>query len=113
MVNMKIECPDCKSNNFFIKEKGTMTGLYCSDCGRWIKWLNKKELRLIQNNDNEDIVSKNNTTKEDINSIQCAACGFLGEQSEWFNTNIIGGYMCCPNCGTVRYVCKENIRFRK
>ena len=27
---------------------GIQTGLYCSDCGRWIKWLGKEELRLFE-----------------------------------------------------------------
>ena len=26
---------------------GIQTGLYCSGCGRWIKWLSKEELRLF------------------------------------------------------------------
>jgi len=24
------------------------TGLYCSDCGKWIKWLSKEEIRLYE-----------------------------------------------------------------
>ena len=27
---------------------GIQTGLYCSGCGRWIKWLGKEELRLFE-----------------------------------------------------------------
>ena len=26
---------------------GIQTGLYCSGCGRWIKWLGKEEVRLF------------------------------------------------------------------
>lgn len=33
------------SNLIMIKKKGaTATGLYCKDCGKWKKWLNKKEI---------------------------------------------------------------------
>lgn len=31
-----------------MKESGNNTGLYCGDCGTWIKWLNKNEIRLVQ-----------------------------------------------------------------
>ena len=32
----------------FTKEKGTQTGLYCGDCGKWIKWVGKDEKNLIE-----------------------------------------------------------------
>lgn len=31
-----------------MKKSGNNTGLYCGDCGAWIKWLNKTEIRLVQ-----------------------------------------------------------------
>ena len=36
-------CPHCGSIDVFTKEKGTQTGLYCGDCGKWIKWVGKDE----------------------------------------------------------------------
>ena len=27
---------------------GNNTGLYCGDCGVWIKWVSKKELPLVE-----------------------------------------------------------------
>ena len=53
---MKIfECSKCKSRDVFINKSGNNTGLYCGDCGAWIKWLNKDELRIanIQIKNNE------------------------------------------------------------
>lgn len=41
-------CKKCGSIDLFTKEKGGNTGLYCSDCGSWIKWLGKDELRAFQ-----------------------------------------------------------------
>lgn len=35
-------------NKSFIKQKGNNTGLYCGDCGAWIKWLNKDEINLYE-----------------------------------------------------------------
>lgn len=46
---MKIfECPQCKSKDVFLDKSGNNTGLYCGDCGTWIKWMNKNEIRLAQ-----------------------------------------------------------------
>jgi len=41
-------CPKCKSKDIFVERNGTQDGLYCGDCGNWIKWLNKKELKLAE-----------------------------------------------------------------
>ena len=46
---MKIfECPTCGSKDVFVEKSGNQTGLYCGDCGKWIKWLAKDELRLAE-----------------------------------------------------------------
>ena len=43
---MKVyECPKCQSKDVFIQKSGNQVGLYCGDCGKWIKWLNKDEQR--------------------------------------------------------------------
>lgn len=36
----------CEHNIFkMMKKKGsTQTGLYCADCGKWLKWLGKQEI---------------------------------------------------------------------
>ena len=41
-------CPKCKSNDIFTEGSGQQVGLYCGDCGSWIKWLSKKEIRLAE-----------------------------------------------------------------
>lgn len=33
------KCNKCGYNEFYIKESGTQTGLYCKKCNKWIKWL--------------------------------------------------------------------------
>ena len=44
---MEWKCKKCNSTqeNLYIQSKGTQTGLYCRNCGNWLKWLNKKEIR--------------------------------------------------------------------
>ena len=42
-------CKKCGSVDLFTEVKGTNTGLYCSDCGAYQKWLSKDELRAFEN----------------------------------------------------------------
>lgn len=41
-------CHKCGSVDVFMETKGSQTGLYCGDCGVWIKWLPKDEIRLVK-----------------------------------------------------------------
>lgn len=43
----KYECK-CGSKEIFIKDSGNNKGLYCADCGKWMQWLSKDELRLAE-----------------------------------------------------------------
>jgi hypothetical protein len=46
-------CKKCGSLDLHIETKGSNVGLYCSDCGAWIKWLGKDELRAFENSQKE------------------------------------------------------------
>lgn len=37
----------CGSKEFFTEKHGNQTGLYCSACGKWQKWLKKDEIQLF------------------------------------------------------------------
>jgi hypothetical protein len=45
---MKIKDNKCKCGNddFFFADKGNQTGIYCSYCGKWLKWADKDEQNL-------------------------------------------------------------------
>lgn len=45
---MKIFVCECGSNDVFTEKKGSHIGLYCGDCGKWLKWLSKEDLRLVE-----------------------------------------------------------------
>ncbi len=35
----------CSSNGYYLKAKNaTMVGMYCSGCGKWVKWVGKKDM---------------------------------------------------------------------
>lgn len=41
-------CKKSGSISLHTEAKGNNTGLYCDDCGAWIKWLGKDELRAFE-----------------------------------------------------------------
>lgn len=41
-------CKKCGSVSLHTEVKGNNTGLYCDDCGAWVKWLGKDELRVFE-----------------------------------------------------------------
>lgn len=41
-------CKKCGSISLHTEVKGNNTGLYCDDCGAWIKWIGKDELRAFE-----------------------------------------------------------------
>ena len=52
-------CKKCGSTDLYTDQKGNNTGLYCSDCGAWIKWLSKEELRAFEHSkkkENKDVI---------------------------------------------------------
>ena len=102
-------CPKCNSKDLFTKANGNQIGLYCGDCGKWIKWLSKDESRIFdeQQKRNLDVVDKPN------NKIQCAACGYLAEEKDWYNSSIHERIKICPKCGTLRFIHDNNKGYRK
>lgn len=40
--------------------------------------------------------------------LQCAACGFIGNNKDFYNSSVHNKFKICPKCGTVRFVCEEN-----
>ena len=45
---MKIKDYQCKCghSDFFFADKGSQKGIYCSYCGKWLKWADKDEQNL-------------------------------------------------------------------
>ena len=41
-------CPICDSNDFFALGNGNQVGAYCSNCGRWLKWLSKNDSKCFR-----------------------------------------------------------------
>lgn len=49
-------CKKCGSISLHTEVKGNNTGLYCDDCGAWVKWLGKDELRAFEHGKNNQVL---------------------------------------------------------
>lgn len=64
---MNYECK-CGSMDMFTEKKGNNTGLYCSMCGKFQKWLGRDELRAFEHNNITKKPNKiNNIIKNNLN----------------------------------------------
>lgn len=50
-------CKKCGGMSLYTKNSGNNVGLYCSDCGTWVKWLGKDELRAFEHSKEENAVN--------------------------------------------------------
>ena len=61
---MKIKnykCHGCGSDDFYAETsaQGNKVGLYCLYCGKWLKWANKEEKRLLIHGQTGDDIVEN------------------------------------------------------
>jgi DNA-directed RNA polymerase subunit RPC12/RpoP len=43
-----MKCNRCGSEHVFLESARSNVGIYCADCGKWIKWATKDEVRVIE-----------------------------------------------------------------
>lgn len=65
--------------------------------------LSKKEFEEVKNN-----YEKIRKSRLIANDLQCAACGFVGNITSFYNSSVHSKFKICPVCGTVKFVCNEN-----
>ena len=81
---MKIKDYRCKcgKDDFFFADKGNQKGIYCSCCGKWIKWADKDEQNLALKQ--ELIIDKIRAEIEQTTSRYCISRERGGSgQVEW------------------------------
>lgn len=81
-------CGNCDVKHFKVEYKGANIGLYCSDCGKWIKWIGKEELRGLE--------GAGLVVSEPKNKSACAYCGSTDFIKKEVGVHI-GLY--CKKCG--------------
>lgn len=48
-----LKCTKCGSTSVYSQEDGPHVGIYCCACGKWIKWANKNEKKLLERRKDE------------------------------------------------------------
>lgn len=76
-------CKKCGSLDLHTEVKGSNTGLYCSDCGTWIKWLGKEELRAFEYSN-----KIHGFTKEEAEVLKSSIVKELSSFIEYLNNQI-------------------------
>lgn len=51
-------CKKCGSISLHTEVKGNNTGLYCDDCGAWVKWIGKDELRAFEHSKKNQVLAQ-------------------------------------------------------
>lgn len=46
-----IKCKKCGGTNGYLKAGNVHTGLYCSQCNTWIKWVSKNEISILESDE--------------------------------------------------------------
>ena len=96
---MKIKDYKCKCghDDFFFADKGNQKGIYCSYCGKWLKWADKDEQNLSMKQEPKigHWIEKDGYDGDTY--YDCSECGESWttiEGTPWNN-----GMKFCPNCG--------------
>ena len=45
---MNVNCRKCGGIGFYLQQSGMQVGMYCDNCGAWLKWVGKKDLDLYR-----------------------------------------------------------------
>ena len=62
----------CGNDNFFLRKEGTQYGIYCQKCGKWLKWANKNERTLFEEENSEQNLQALREMLEDVNPEEIA-----------------------------------------
>lgn len=62
MNNYKCGCGN--ENDFFIEHNSSQCGLYCGECGKWQKWMNKDEERLFKHK--QELAEHDNQIRNEV-----------------------------------------------
>ena len=93
-------CKKCGSTSLHTEVKGNNTGLYCDDCGAWVKWLGKDELRAFEYSMREATKEEKDSVNRYVESIsKSTGVNFYDKEDDI--AKIIYNklnYMYCDNC---------------
>lgn len=92
------QCSKCRNIDFGFMWKGNQLGIYCSKCGKWLKWADKDEQNLYEMNKPVELKAKTghwivHEKPHGIRSLECPYCNI------WYLNEHLIRNSYCPNCG--------------
>lgn len=69
-MDITIKCKKCGCTKGYLRYGDVHTGLYCSKCNNWIKWVSKNEISVLESNESnidesiEEIIDIENLKKQ-------------------------------------------------
>ena len=63
----------CGNDNFLLRKEGMQYGIYCQKCGKWLKWANKNERTLFEEENSEQNLQALREMLEDVNPEEIAS----------------------------------------
>lgn len=69
------QCSKCRNNDFGFMWKGNQLGIYCSKCGKWLKWADADERNLYELNKPVNLQPKIGYWVDDEFGSKCSYCG--------------------------------------
>ena len=97
MNNYKCKCGNEK--DFFTEHNLSQCGLYCGECGKWQKWLNKDEERLFKHK--QDLADHDKQIRDEV-------IGEFVERVEKENINIYEQPINCVRKVAMRMKVEQN-----
>lgn len=111
------KCANCENTEFFMSRRGEQIGVYCLECGRYLKWANPSEVNLFLKEKGEIEEESGKLTKDGkIFIANCPSCNGLaapvncseGARYKSDSLRLLDeGYVSCTECGlTQSRVCR-------
>lgn len=60
------KCKKCNGTDFFLSKRANHTGIFCSECGSWLKWANNDEVNLFSKESKDSVVKKENSNEQNL-----------------------------------------------
>lgn len=82
-------CAKCGSTDFYVKERGNNIGKYCSGCNKWLKWISKSEVKILQSQgikvQSETYLSHHNCGYGDNNGVVSDSSRYVDHSDVYVN----------------------------
>lgn len=73
-------CPKCGGHSVVYRNNGPHVGEYCANCGRWLRWADKRTHTQVANMDDEQQRFGNHAEQENVDDFLHKKC----EECEYF-----------------------------